>query len=199
LAFPAFQGAIASSKKTKCLSNLNQIGIAIMAYSADNSGYTPASTSSSGQWCRLIYPYIDSSRKVTATQLVLNRIFTCPAESLQPSDPTASCWQYCRSDALENPAVANDTRPFISIQNPSSTIMIADGCLTDTTIRSCNSSVSWSAIKSDLAKSTASSVVNVSFRHKSAMNVLYADGHSSTILWKDRASIVQGNWDGNSY
>jgi prepilin-type N-terminal cleavage/methylation domain-containing protein len=60
--FPVFAQAKAAAKKTTNLSNLRQIGLAVVMYVADNDGYpmmsSPSSASPRTRWPDYVYPYV---------------------------------------------------------------------------------------------------------------------------------------------
>ena len=74
LAIPAINGGLKSSKAGACLSNLHQIGVATMAYAADNSFKLPdAGTDGKGDvWVKTIATYINTGTKSKKS------IFVCP-------------------------------------------------------------------------------------------------------------------------
>ena len=74
LAIPAISGGLKSSKAGACLSNLHQIGVATMAYAADNSFKLPdAGTDGKGDvWVKTIATYINTGTKSKKS------IFVCP-------------------------------------------------------------------------------------------------------------------------
>jgi prepilin-type N-terminal cleavage/methylation domain-containing protein/prepilin-type processing-associated H-X9-DG protein len=62
--FPVFAQAKVAGKKTKSISNLRQIGLAVVLYADDNDGYpqhsSPSSWSPRVRWADRIYPYAKS-------------------------------------------------------------------------------------------------------------------------------------------
>jgi prepilin-type N-terminal cleavage/methylation domain-containing protein/prepilin-type processing-associated H-X9-DG protein len=75
--FPVFARARAQARKTSCLSNLKQIGLAMTMYVTDCDGYLPypspkPSVEASGRWplSYIIYPYVKNQQ-----------IFRCPSDS----------------------------------------------------------------------------------------------------------------------
>jgi prepilin-type processing-associated H-X9-DG protein len=53
-------------------------------------------------------------------------------------------------------------------------------------IYSSDSASPWSQVDEDINLAAPSKTAKVSFRHSSAMNAVYADGHVGTITWADR-------------
>ena len=72
LAVPAISRGLASSKSGACLSNLHQIGVATMAYAADNSFKLPNADGDGGMWPVKLANYISTGTKSKKS------IFVCP-------------------------------------------------------------------------------------------------------------------------
>ena len=73
LAVPAINGGLKSAKAGACLSNLHQIGVATMAYAADNSFKLPnAGTGPSDMWATQLATFISTGTKSKKS------IFVCP-------------------------------------------------------------------------------------------------------------------------
>ena len=73
LAVPAISGGLKSAKAGACLSNLHQIGIATMAYAADNSFKLPDAGSGTGDmWATQLAKFISTGTKSKKS------IFVCP-------------------------------------------------------------------------------------------------------------------------
>lgn len=73
LAVPAINGGLKSAKAGACLSNLHQIGVATMAYAADNSFKLPnAGSGTSDMWATQLATFISTGTKSKKS------IFVCP-------------------------------------------------------------------------------------------------------------------------
>jgi len=73
LAVPAISGGLKSAKAGACLSNLHQIGVATLAYTADNSFKLPdAGSGTSDMWAAKIANFMGSDTKRK------NNVFVCP-------------------------------------------------------------------------------------------------------------------------
>jgi prepilin-type processing-associated H-X9-DG protein/prepilin-type N-terminal cleavage/methylation domain-containing protein len=72
LAVPAISGGLKSAKAGACLSNLHQIGVATMAYAADNSFKLPDADGEGGTWPVKLATFISTGTKSTKS------IFVCP-------------------------------------------------------------------------------------------------------------------------
>jgi prepilin-type processing-associated H-X9-DG protein/prepilin-type N-terminal cleavage/methylation domain-containing protein len=72
LALPAINGGLKSAKAGACLSNLHQIGVATMAYAADNSFKLPNADGDGGTWPVKLATFISTGTKSKKS------IFVCP-------------------------------------------------------------------------------------------------------------------------
>jgi prepilin-type processing-associated H-X9-DG protein/prepilin-type N-terminal cleavage/methylation domain-containing protein len=73
LAVPAINGGLKSAKAGACLSNLHQIGVATLAYAADNSFKLPdAGSGTSDMWATKLATFISTGTKSKKS------IFVCP-------------------------------------------------------------------------------------------------------------------------
>ena len=74
--FPVFQNVRENARRTSCLSNLSQIGLAMTQYTQDNDETTPIDFNAQGQfWMDFIYPFVKSEA-----------VFNCPDESFPATD-----------------------------------------------------------------------------------------------------------------
>ena len=84
LAVPAISSGLKSAKAGACLSNLHQIGIATMAYAADNSFKLPDAGASSPEWATTLASFVSTGTKSKKS------IFVCPGCEKPVADGTAS-------------------------------------------------------------------------------------------------------------
>ena len=85
LAVPAINGGLKSSKAGACLSNLHQIGVATMAYAADNSFKLPnAGSGTSDMWATQLATFISTGTKSKKS------IFVCPGAEKAVQEATGS-------------------------------------------------------------------------------------------------------------
>jgi len=217
IAIPTYSGVIGKSRSAGCLSNMRTLGTAILSCAAENNGYLPradVNTAPDGrtvEWNKVVYTYIPTvNNRMTGPQV--NKVFLCPAEK-QPPDRETTCCQYTTSRALEagNSSTAqtgvngNGPRTTASIENPSKTILLADGKIGYTEYPwNAQTSTTWNLLKSDIGSDSPTNAAKVSFRHSTsgAMNVVYADGHVGTIRWEDRNDtnkLSEPIWRGRGY
>ena len=85
LAVPAISGGLKSAKAGACLSNLHQIGVATMAYAADNSFKLPnAGSGTSDMWATQLATFISTGTKSKKS------IFVCPGSEKAVQEATGS-------------------------------------------------------------------------------------------------------------
>jgi len=85
LAVPAINGGLKSAKAGACLSNLHQIGVATMAYAADNSFKLPnAGTGPSDMWATQLATFISTGTKSKKS------IFVCPGSEKTVQEATGT-------------------------------------------------------------------------------------------------------------
>jgi prepilin-type N-terminal cleavage/methylation domain-containing protein/prepilin-type processing-associated H-X9-DG protein len=215
IALPAYSGMISKSRGAECLSNMRQLATALISCASENNGYLPrANMNGTGQeWNKAVYTYIPTlNDKITGKQV--DTVFLCPAEK-QPPDKENTCCQYTASFALEagnssttptgQGSPVNGPRTMASIENPSKTILLADGKIGITSYAwSTESASTWKKVVEDIGKSGPTNTGKISFRHSTsgAMNVAYADGHVGTIRWEDRNDtnkLSEPIWRGRGY
>ena len=73
--FPVFQKVRENARRTACLSNLKQIGLAFMQYNQDNDELFTGSDSYGQGWAGKIYPYVKSTA-----------VFACPDDNRTTPD-----------------------------------------------------------------------------------------------------------------
>ena len=85
LAVPAINGGLKSAKAGACLSNLHQIGVATMAYAADNSFKLPnAGSGTSDMWATQLATFISTGTKSKKS------IFVCPGAEKAVQEATGT-------------------------------------------------------------------------------------------------------------
>lgn len=206
LSLPTINKVQASSKSTKCLSNLRQIGTAVLAYPIENNGDLPVdsganfSAGADTLWFKLITPYIPT-RSGSTSSVAVDKVLRCPAEKQPSSNVTGSICQYTAAYSMiaNGSSRSSGPRKIIGITKPTTTFLIVDGVLLPNDYSS-SSMAAWnSAIRPDLDAGSASSTQNISFRHKDSMNAVFADGHVGTVTWADRKNVItEYTWKGTS-
>jgi prepilin-type N-terminal cleavage/methylation domain-containing protein/prepilin-type processing-associated H-X9-DG protein len=204
ISLPTINKVQASSKSTKCLSNLRQIGIAVLAYPIDNNGNLPVDSAESFLaktdllWFKLITSYIPTRAGST---VAVDKVLRCPAEKQPPNSVVGSICQYTAAYSMvsEGNTRGAGPRKISGISNPTTTFLVVDGVLIPNDYSS-NGMAAWNnAIKPDIDAASALDTKNISFRHKNSMNAVYADGHVGTVSWADRKNVMtEYTWKGIS-
>lgn len=77
--FPVFQKVRENARRTQCISNQKQIGLAITQYNQDADEYYPQSVDMSGtQWYNAIQPYIKNGDLYAGQSYGAGGVFHCP-------------------------------------------------------------------------------------------------------------------------
>jgi prepilin-type processing-associated H-X9-DG protein/prepilin-type N-terminal cleavage/methylation domain-containing protein len=206
------KGAADRGKEAKCVAGLRQIGVGIMNYVGDNNGFLPRPTIKAEEsglggdqmWSKQLGPYLPQrSNSATAPQ---NLVFVCPAADYQgygtvnisSTYNSSSVGFHFTSSTSTGSASSGPARSLGSVENPSKTILVAEGKQAGSAA-SCTSSLNWTQASADLEAGSPAQTANLDFRHADKMNVLYCDGHVGTIPFEDRANITRSNWEGRNY
>lgn len=223
------KGVTNRGKEAKCISNLRQIGLGLLNYVGENEGSLPRATidkddedapinPATGQkitgdymWSKQLGPYLPQrTDSITAPQ---NKVFICPAADYKGYANSAISTSYnCTStlfyfedlSKMTDVGLANKPwysgRKMITVDNPSKTILVAEGKLAvGATSPACTSAVRWSTARTDFQAAKPANTINLDYRHGEKMNVIYADGHVGTLPFRDRSQITQAIWEGRNY
>ena len=187
--FPVFVQARAKARSTACLSNLKQIGLAVMQYTQDFDESYPPTDYDDGAvrvvWQNLVEPYIKVG--VQGNNSAQNRgVFTCPDfdAPIPDSDPSLAVEvgrsplrSYGTNRFLMNPLRAGGMTGARSIAiaevgSPASVVMLAPNLGTIPDITGRDDRYDPVGAKHDAA------YMNVRSRHQGGANYAFADGHA---------------------
>ena len=195
---PALSKAKESGRKTKCLSNLHQMGLAMLLYSDDNEGYIPRGNEPI--WWQVFTPTLGGRTKNDYTRI---KIYTCPSypDKRQLICYVVNSWQF--SSPLDNIGfeVIGLTR-ITKFLRPVETIYFAD-----------NENGSWRPVITDLGAigsielndvwnpshlpyATGGRILNserrvARARHGRGPNLMFFDGHGAS---KKAELITVDDW-----
>lgn len=193
LGIPAIGGAMRKAKSGACLSNLRQIGTAVLAYAAENNGSFPeAGFGSSPAWPTNLAAFmaVDAKKKKS--------VFVCPGCEKPVQDAAANevAITYGVHGGLMRRDAAATTR-LVTVARPSEVILAADMCQnpgnngwSPYTIENPPVVVSQTAGRgvTDLNApiSTTTDHDNgenawIRYRHDGRANVVMCDGHAESI------------------
>ena len=128
LAVPAINGGLKSAKAGACLSNLHQIGVATMAYAADNSfKLPPGGSDGENNWARDVYNYCGGSDTTKANKKTL---FICPgcSKSVKTDVPAGQIPLTYSGHKGLMPSGSNTVVALSSVARPTEVILAGDGC-----------------------------------------------------------------------
>jgi prepilin-type processing-associated H-X9-DG protein/prepilin-type N-terminal cleavage/methylation domain-containing protein len=193
LAVPAINGGLKSAKAGACLSNLHQIGIATMAYAAENSFRLPNSGSNDvPEWPTTLAALVSTDTKSKKS------IFVCPGSEkpVQQGSGTEIATTYGVHGGLmpKNGTASN----LSSVVRPTEVILAADMCqdpgkkgwspycIENPSIITSQSGGRSGSINltSPIATSTDADTGNnpwMRYRHSGKVNVVMCDGHAEAI------------------
>jgi len=203
--FPVFARARENARRSSCLSNLKQIGLAMMQYTQDYdermvsyslaySYKTPSgATGSSAQWTWMLQPYVKNVQ-----------VFNCPSESnytwnggVNSTQPygynyrmpsNSMCGGTCGGVNMGGVSSSDRVAALLaSIEDPSGTIEVVDA--TYFAVSLTNQGVESYAVGSDVCNdpggATPSNRTNcVKARHLETVGTLFVDGHVKAMSWK---------------
>ncbi len=193
--FPVFARSRENARRTRCASNLKQLGLAIMQYSQDyDEKIVPTAlyylhrrpdgtAASTALWPHMLEPYVKNLG-----------VFDCPSSNLRyagsgggnlpygynyvvPGD--GSCPSNC-GVSLGGFAGADSAR-LAAIENPSGTIAVVDGKYYILRFRGATFTQEQAASGS-LCNSTT--VICQQARHLDTINSLFIDGHVKAMNWQ---------------
>jgi len=206
--FPVFARARENARRASCMSNLKQIGLAVMQYTQDFDEHLPTkfnyypttgvyklpngqpSPSMAILWYMEIYPYIKNYQ-----------VYNCPSDSLQTYKGDYGSWfsyavndrkplvctSNCGVDMFPGNSLGGNASTSLSaIDDVSGTIMITDAKYY--TVYFDHALTESQATATDLGACTPGSPYNfsgcISARHLGTANVLFADGHVKSMQWQ---------------
>ena len=191
LAVPAINGGLKSAKAGACLSNLHQIGVATMAYAADNSFKLPdAGSGTSDMWADKLATFISTGTKSKKS------IFVCPGALKTVSEATGGniAITYGMHGGLmpKGGSASNIT----CVVRQSEVILCADMCqnpankgwspfsIENPPIISSQSAGKSATMETAISTATDSDSGNnawMRYRHSGKVNVVMVDGHAEAI------------------
>ncbi len=190
LLMPALKNARDSARSIACISNLRQLGTGIMVYTGDNNGCFPQNNltgaASDGMcWDVQIRSYVGVSSPVGGSADSNGSgppIFHCPAAK------SVSGHSLSRGYFLNQHVAKNDTVGYDKVQGSVGAApdaarlgLLMEMFISLTWSSSYNGSESWyggaDSNGEEFSRDQAWVLDNLAWRHKDAMNVLFADGH----------------------
>jgi prepilin-type N-terminal cleavage/methylation domain-containing protein/prepilin-type processing-associated H-X9-DG protein len=182
--FPVFAQAREAARKSSCLANMKQLGLAMSMYAADydevnascwqalpgNGAPVLDSNKIAVTWDRLIWPYHKNAG-----------IYACPSDAGSTKGDIPGVGRVTRSYCYTGSVGGGwcpwtPPRGMAAIPQPADTVsLIEDDNCGGTPFGPTKDPWWWCAI--------TDSEANAAWRHHQAMNVLYVDGHVRTVPW----------------
>ena len=196
LAVPAISRGLSSAKGGACLSNLHQIGVATMAYAADNSfKLPPGGTDGENNWARDVYNYCGGS---DASKVSKKTLFICPgcAKSVKTDVVAGQIPLTYSAHKGLMPSGTNTVVQLSSVARPTEVILAGDGCqvasggyagyvIDSPSIFALQTgkggSSSMETPISTSPDSDSGSQGALRYRHAGKVNVVMCDGHAEAI------------------
>ena len=192
LLLPAVQSARTAARWTMCLSNLHQIGLAMLQFTNENHGAFPWTTDqgTKASWVVTLKPYMESS----------DDIRLCPEDPMGPQRVLANANGICGTSYLINQYLAEATTDGFSVQNinwiadKTKLIVLFEGADTGRLVTDDHvHTATWFA-PSDVLNNNVWPVITAEInptQHVDCANYLFADGHAETVAINTFASWVQ--------
>ena len=161
--FPVFAKAREKARQTSCLSNVKQIGLAMMMYAEDyDERYMVVNHSSGYDWFPPLYPYVKN-----------RQIFRCPSYKALASEP--------ETDYVLNGLFAHGTS-MAQIDTPAGQISIAERAagVSETGYHPWPDGSAWD----DLSTYSEFESHLATDRHNGGANYGFADGHAKWQKWQ---------------
>ena len=187
--FPVFAKAREKARQSSCLSNVKQLGIAILSYVQDNdemmpsSWHGPSAYPGAMQWPQMCAPYIKNWQ-----------VFLCPSDSgrniVSNNGAAGSTLSYALSVAYYGgsgiagvSASGPNGKALASLQDPSGTVMISDA--------TGSFEMGWQYVSNQPADLTA--WYGAAARHNDGTNIGFVDGHAK---WFKPSGLSNKNANG---
>lgn len=200
---PALGRAKESSKRTNCLSNLHQMGIGMLLYADDNSGYVPRGNEPA--WWQVLTPQLGGVRTNEYTRV---KVYLCPSypNKRQLICYVVNAWTFSGPNDKVGSEVVGLTK-ISRVQRPVDTVYMAD-----------NENGSWRPIITALpiqdstllndvwspthlpygstGKTLSSERRVAAKRHGKGVDLLHYDSHAA---WKNAQLLKVDDWREQKY
>jgi len=180
--FPVFARAREKARQTACLSNIKQLGLAVMMYAQDYDERLPRhcqqpASGANYTWCKATEPYTKNAQ-----------IFQCPNMATWRNEANmCGGYTYNLSRLPDGTTVGCTEQTLARITAPAGLLMITES-------QDDANAVAWCGYWGRDTNTPDPSYVHPTGRHNEGSNVGYADGHAKW-LKQDKILSTRGLWD----
>jgi len=214
---PALGKARAQAQTLKCLSNLRQVGIAMQMYCNAQHGYLPYPTTTFGEsalWFSAIDPYLtkvigDANRTGVAQTRSYAEYKQCPVydtfdgnRSGTGQDTTKEFARTYKMNSMLRHNNPYGPAKITEVHRSSEFVMVGDGVSLDQ-VGYISNQFDNGQFSMEVNNITAGGQTWPALRHKGGANILFVDGHATTINLPTRKvisanppSVVLQTWQG---
>ena len=171
LLFGSFRKGLEASKRSACLSNLRNFGVAVFSYANDHSGELPMDEALRNpsnplggrvRWRELLAPYIGFDyTRASQPEAIRHSLFACPAET-----ESVNC--YAMNVDLNHRLYGEAARVMqVALHNAPTYVFLCDSYKTETLWNQTGKILDWT---------------QPNRRHGGHPNFLYADGHAAPFM-----------------
>lgn len=188
--------ARARAKKIQCMSNLHQIGMAVLVYGGDHGVFVPCLTAT-GDWTDLLKPYLDEAGSTYSSPIDRSPVIVCPSRAIKLPDFETTYAAHRKVLVNMMGPDFDAPRRVANLTRPAEIVMLGDAMqLPSYDGGRCVAAYDFqhdpewtlqgvAATRDDPVSSVdmdADGVgENVRFRHDGTANLLFADGHISSM------------------
>jgi prepilin-type N-terminal cleavage/methylation domain-containing protein len=198
---PALAKAKEKAKAIACVSNMKQIGIALVMYVDDQNGYYPTVSytdvfGNSVVWPKELGAYMPQQGANVTSRA--NAVFVCTGNKYENLGSNTVSLTYGASDTMRgiNPASGATPPGLFSayprkatplMHPPTETILVYEGVQRSDLTYTCYSAANWTQVNTDLLNPVASGRDYLDFRHSSSkgMSILYADAGVRSVAYNN--------------
>ena len=187
--FPVFSRARENARRTSCLSNMKQIGLAFTQYAQDDDELLPQSENASNtiSYREFIFPYLGGKQVLVCPSNPRNTLITT-SDSAAPDGPFMTSYAMNKA-ATQLTSGVTDSRvagtPLSSLQDPSTLILVAESLEATGSVVLNNSGNPAARPAAEFAVPTTSASLSLGWGmfdgHLSTSNFLFADGHAKAL------------------
>ncbi|MEI6500778.1 MAG: DUF1559 domain-containing protein [Armatimonadota bacterium] len=176
--FPVFAKAREKARQSSCLSNVKQIGLAVMQYAQDYDEIMPGLHNNTDWWYVMLKPYMKS-----------DQILICPSKKANTPCGYGLPWYNMASDS--GGGVCRG-RALGAIDAPADALLFTESEYSSGGARACVYSLKVIAVGSQGGGEDLNDIPSPG-RHNGGNNVGFCDGHAK---WIGTSKLLDATWSG---